>query len=104
MIEIYFKYDKMHIFGMINAFIYINNHVNSCINSMLSVWLKRVQCSAVQVVHKCDQDRTWGEVWNDDYSASVVKIRRDRGQSQVEETGKAEWRCEESARAMSGLL
>ena len=25
-----------HIFGMINAFNCINNHVNSCINSMLS--------------------------------------------------------------------
>ena len=36
MIEIYLKYDNMHTFGIINAFIYINNHVNSCINSMLS--------------------------------------------------------------------
>ena len=36
MIEIYFKYDNMHIFGMINAFNWINNHVNLCINSMLS--------------------------------------------------------------------
>ena len=35
MIEIYFKYDNMHTFGIINAFICINNHVNSCINSML---------------------------------------------------------------------
>ena len=37
MIEISLKYDNMHTFGVINAFIYINNHVNSCINSMLSV-------------------------------------------------------------------
>ena len=36
MIEIYLKYDNMPIFGMINAFICINNHVISCINSMLS--------------------------------------------------------------------
>ena len=36
MIEIYLKYDKMHTFGIINTFICINNHVNSCINSMLS--------------------------------------------------------------------
>ena len=36
MIEIYLKYDNMHIFGMINAFNCINNHVISCINSMLS--------------------------------------------------------------------
>ena len=37
MIEIYLKYDNMHTFGIINTFICINNHVNSCINSMLSV-------------------------------------------------------------------
>ena len=36
MIEIYLKYDNMHIFGMIIAFNCINNHVISCINSMLS--------------------------------------------------------------------
>ena len=36
MIEIYLKYDNMHTFGIINAFICINNHVNSFINSMLS--------------------------------------------------------------------
>ena len=37
MIEIYLKYDNMHIIRTINAFICINNHVNSCINNMLSV-------------------------------------------------------------------
>ena len=37
MIEIYLKYDNMHTIRTINAFICINNHVNSCINSMLSV-------------------------------------------------------------------
>ena len=36
MIEIYLKYDNMQTNGIINAFICINNHVNSCINSMLS--------------------------------------------------------------------
>ena len=36
MIEIYLKYDNMHVFGMINALNCINNHVNSCKNSMLS--------------------------------------------------------------------
>ena len=36
MIEIYLKYDNMHKFGMINALNCINNHVISCINSMLS--------------------------------------------------------------------
>ena len=34
MIEIYLKYDNMHTFGMINAFVCINNHVISCINNM----------------------------------------------------------------------
>ena len=37
MIEIYLKYNNMHTIRTINAFICINNHVNSCINSMLSV-------------------------------------------------------------------
>ena len=36
MIEIYLNYDNMHTIRTINAFICINNHVNSCINSMLS--------------------------------------------------------------------
>ena len=36
MIEIYLKYDNMHIFVVINALICINNHVITCINSMLS--------------------------------------------------------------------
>ena len=36
MIEIYLKYDNMHIFGIINALNCINNHVISCVNSMLS--------------------------------------------------------------------
>ena len=36
MIEIYLKNDNMHALRKINAFICTNNHVNSCINSMLS--------------------------------------------------------------------
>ena len=36
MIEIYLKYDNMHIFGMINALNCINNNEILCINSMLS--------------------------------------------------------------------
>ena len=36
MIEIYLKYDNMHIVETINAFICINNHVNSCIKCILS--------------------------------------------------------------------
>ena len=52
MIEIYLKYDNMHIFGMINAFNCINNHINLCINSMLSctkcmlldTMLKAIEC------------------------------------------------------------
>ena len=36
MIEIYLINDNMHRIRTINAFIFINNHVNSCINSMLS--------------------------------------------------------------------
>ena len=37
MIEICLKDDNMHEFMMINALICINNHVITCINSMLSV-------------------------------------------------------------------
>ena len=36
MIEICLKDDNMHEFVMINALICINNHVITCINSMLS--------------------------------------------------------------------
>ena len=36
MIEMYLKYDNMHTNGIINSFISINNHVNSCIKGMLS--------------------------------------------------------------------
>ena len=36
MIEIYLKYDNMYTFGISYAFICVKNHVNSCINSMLS--------------------------------------------------------------------
>ena len=36
MIEMYLKYDSMHTNRTINALICINNHVNSCINCMLS--------------------------------------------------------------------
>ena len=39
MIEIYLKYDNMHIIGTISAFICINNHINSCIKCMLSIIL-----------------------------------------------------------------
>ena len=35
--KMYLKYDNMHTVGIINAFICINNHVNSCIISMLSI-------------------------------------------------------------------
>ena len=64
MIEMYLKYDNMHIFGMINAFICINNHVNSCINSMLSwiydiiiiINLNESVCRVVVLVHELHND------------------------------------------------
>ena len=37
MIEILLKYDNMHIIGVINALNCINNHIITCINSMLSI-------------------------------------------------------------------
>ena len=39
MIEMYLKYDNMHTYEIVNALIYINNHVNSCINCMLALLL-----------------------------------------------------------------
>ena len=36
MIEMYLKYDNMYTIGIINAFVCINNHVNSFIKCMLS--------------------------------------------------------------------
>ena len=43
MIEIYLKYDNMHIFVMINALICINNYIITCINSMLSMLSKEIR-------------------------------------------------------------
>ena len=43
MIEMWSKYDNMHTNRIFNAFNCINNHVNSCINYMLSV------CACVRV-------------------------------------------------------
>ena len=40
MIEMYLIYDNMHTNGTINAFICINNNVNSCIKCMLSIILE----------------------------------------------------------------
>ena len=37
MIGMYSKYDNLHINKIFNAFNYINNRVNSCINCMLSL-------------------------------------------------------------------
>ena len=37
MIDMYLKYDNMHTNELFNAIICINNHLNSCMNCMLSV-------------------------------------------------------------------
>ena len=37
MIDMYSQYDNMHTNRIFNALICINNHVNSCINWMLSI-------------------------------------------------------------------
>ena len=42
MISMYLKYDNMHTKGTINAFICIHNHVNSCINCMLSYFKYKI--------------------------------------------------------------
>ena len=40
MIDIHSKYDNMHTNGIFNALIYINYPVNSCINCILSIFIK----------------------------------------------------------------
>ena len=43
MMEVYLKYDNMHINGTINVFICIKNHLNSCIKCILSGASRRVR-------------------------------------------------------------
>ena len=50
MIEMYLKYDNMYTNGIINAFICINNHVNSCINCMLSMCRIDATCAVVHII------------------------------------------------------
>ena len=59
MIEIYLKYDNMHTIRTINAFICINNHVNSCINSMLSP------------IHETSKKIKW---WNENIDAYLTSL------------------------------
>ena len=42
MIDMYSKYDNMYTNGIYNAFICINNHVNSFINCMLSIYTQNL--------------------------------------------------------------
>ena len=66
MIEVYLKYDNMHTNLIINAFICINNHVNSCIKCMLLLcpWIAITEQSnstwlnLEQLVHG---DPSWSE-------------------------------------------
>ena len=76
MIEIYLKYDNMHIFVVINALICINNHVITCINIMLSA-AEEPGCSRSfshlsDVYGRLDPHRT------DDDRASAGLIDNDR--------------------------
>ena len=49
MIEMYLKYDNMHTNRIFNALDCINNHVNSCINCMLSIH---------KTIKKCENSST----------------------------------------------
>ena len=40
MIDIHSQYDNMHKNGMLFAYIYINNHIVTYINYLLSAWTK----------------------------------------------------------------
>ena len=50
MINIYSKYDNMHKNEIFYALICINNHVNSCINCMLSMTSQKTFLNVVQVL------------------------------------------------------
>ena len=69
MIEIYLKYDNMHTFGIINAFNCINNHVNSCINSMLSQNLMGFSSIMGRI---CMQWSSTNTEWRDDVGCKVT--------------------------------
>ena len=73
MIEMYLKYDNMHINGTINAFIYINNHVNSCINCMLSCVCMCVRARARVCVCLCVCVCMCANVWIRTWSTKLAK-------------------------------
>ena len=75
MIEIYLKYNNMHTFGMINSFICINNHVISCINSMLSIENER-RCSRGEFSLIDRQNLTFNN--SVDAKMSLEEIRSER--------------------------
>ena len=54
MIEMYLKYDNMHTNVIINTFICINNHVNSCIKCMLSAVQPKIRGPKNTVIHPQD--------------------------------------------------
>ena len=51
MIEMCLKYDNMHTIRTINAFLCIDNHVNSCINIMLSTMVDTMRNSNNTFIH-----------------------------------------------------
>ena len=53
MIEILLKYDNMHIIGVINALNCINNHIITCINSMLSALTSLLSARPSTHLGKC---------------------------------------------------
>ena len=59
MIEMYLKYDNMHTNGTTNAFIGINNHVNSCINCILSIISYHIH-----VILDIHETHEWVRVWS----------------------------------------
>ena len=71
MIEMYLKYDNMHTNKIFNALIFINNHVNSCKNCMLSRMpsVTHVDICARGWVCMCACEHVCGCVWAGDVAS-----------------------------------
>ena len=80
MIEIHLKYDNMHTIRTINVSIYINNHANSCINSMLSLFTDH---EALKYLHSqgklSDRHAPWVEYLED----FTIVLHHEKGKENV---------------------
>ena len=92
MIELYLKYNNMHTIRTVNAFICINNHVNLCINSMLSVGMFGNQSTPdhvlrMQGLQGCDHLDNRGDRHNDGHLLCLSHLGGSLSSSCLESVG-----------------